>query len=318
MNIIFTVCNRTNLTNALALGNSAMQFPGYTFYLCWADTGTVPNLPENIKLLRITELNIPGWEQMLSRYYDFELLPASRPWFAKQLIRKHQELQTLIFFAPTVYLYNSIDHIAGKNYDLQLTPNISSPLKKSGLLDDKRILNIGMFHSGSWILRKSTASLEFLDWWAERTLDRAKFDLCNGMCLDQLWLNYAFVRIKNLFQISQPGWHYGLHSVLNQELGFSNGKYSVDGNTLISIDFAGVHSFDPIWSDHKRLLYKNSNFKKLYVEYQKSLGIFENFKPLETTPGYGMIPEIKNHRLLRKEISAKLKSLIRTIDLFEF
>jgi len=318
MNIIFTVCNRTNLTNALALGSSVMQFPGYTFYLCWADTGTVPNLPENIKLLRITELNIPDWEQMSRRYYDFELLPACRPWFAKHLIRTHQELQALIFFAPTVYLYSSIDHLVGQNYDLQLTPNISRPLKKSTILDDKRILNIGMFHSGSWILQKSTASLEFLDWWAERTQDRAKFDLCNGMCLDQLWLNYAFVRVKKLFQLSQSGWHYGLHSVLNQKLELKNGKYSVDGNTLISIDFAGLDSFDPIWSDHKRLLHQNANFKKLYLEYQKSLGTFKTFKPLETTPGYGMIPEIKNHRLMRKEISAKLKSLVRVIDLFKF
>ena len=318
MNIIFTVCNRTNLTNALALGKSAMQFPGYTFYLCWADAGTVPNLPENIKLLPIIDLDIPEWERMTKRYYDFELLPASRPWFAKKIINLNPELKTLIFFAPTVFIYNSIDQITDRDYDLQLTPNISRPLKKSPILDDKKILNIGMFHSGSWVLRKSEESLKFLDWWAERTIDRAKFDLCNGMCMDQLWLNYALVRIKKITQISQSGWHYGLHSTLNQELKITNGTHAVDGNPLISIDFAGLDYFDPIWSDHKPLLAQSSNFKKLYVEYQKSLSIFKDFKPLEPTPGYGLIPEIKSNRLVRKEITARLKSLVRVIDLFKF
>jgi len=316
MNIIFTVCNRTNLTNALALGSSVMQFPGYIFYLCWVDTGMISNLPNNIKLLPVADLAIPEWQQMVDTYYDFELLPACRPWFAKHLVTVHQNEDTFTFLAPTVFVFNALDRVFNSHSDLQLTPHISSPLSKSSDLDDKRILNIGMFHSGSWILRKNEESLKFLDWWAIRTVDRAKFDLCNGMCLDQLWLNFALVRIKNADQISCSGWHYGLHSVLNHKLAFSNGQYYVDGKDLISVDFAGLDTFDPIWSDHQPLISKSIHFKNLHTDYKKRLSMFQPYQPQEPTPAYGKIPEIKKDRLLRKNIAGKLRSVTRFIDRF--
>jgi len=314
MNIIFTVCNRTSLPHALALGNSVMQFPDNIFYLCWVDTGIVPQLPEHIKLLSVSDLKIPAWEQMIHHYYDFELLPACRPWFAKHLINLHQDQHTFAFFAPTVLLLNPISEIFRNDAGILLTPHISKPLVKSGNLDDKRILNIGMFHSGSWILNRNEESLKFLDWWTIRTIDRAKFDLCNGMCMDQLWLNFALVRITSAHQVSHPGWHYGLHAVLNKELVYQNDQYNVDGSPLISIDFAGLDFFDPIWSDHADLISGNKAFKKIFLEYRKNINAFKSLLP--TGPGYGIIPKIKPNRILRKKIKVKLRSITQFIDQF--
>ena len=316
MNIIFTVCNRTNLSNAITLGKSVMQHPGNIFYLCWVDKVTLSKLPENIKLLTVSELDIPQWQQMTEHYYDFELLPACRPWFAKHLISLHPDKHTFAFFAPTVLLFKPIENIFDPNSGLLLTPHIAKPLEKSSILDDKRILNIGMFHAGSWILNKNEESLKFLDWWAIRTIDRAKFDLCNGMCMDQLWLNFALVRITNAHQIAHHGWHYGLHSVLNKKLDFQNEQYSVDGDPLISVDFAGLGFFDPIWSDHAALLSRNKTFKKLFSDYQKNLSSFRSFLPLESKPGYGLVPKINKNRMLRKKIKGKLKSITAFIDQF--
>ena len=295
-----------------------MQHPGNTFYLCWADSPVITKLPEYIKLITVSELHIPEWEQMLNHYYDFELLPAVRPWFAKYLINLHPDESTFAFFAPTVLLLKPFEEISVSRADIFLTPHITGPLKKSSVLDDKRILNIGMFHSGSWILNKSDESLKFLDWWSVRTIDRAKFDLCNGMCMDQLWLNFALVRIKNAQQISHPGWHYGLHAVLNKKLIFEKGQYSVNGNPLISADFAGLCFFDPIWSDHAALLSQNKAFTQLFAEYQKVLSDFRAFLPSESTPAYGLILNIKKNRMLRKKIEGKLKSITAFIDQFQF
>ena len=315
MNIIFTVCNRTNLSNALALGKSVMQHPGNTFYLCWADSPVITKLPEYIKLITVSELHIPDWEQMLNRYYDFELLPAVRPWFAKYLINMHKDENTFIFFSPTVLLYHTIEEFAASGGGMLLTPHTNSPLNKSALLDDKKVLNIGMFHAGSWILHKTDESLDFLNWWAIRTIDRAKFDLCNGMCMDQLWLNFALIKIKDAFQITNPGWHYGLHALLNRKLDKKDGQYFVNESPLISADFAGLGEFDPVWSDHSALISESKIFKTLYTEYMKAVKDFEAFKPAQlSTSGYGRKPDIKSNRILRNKIAQKLRSVTRFID----
>ncbi len=315
MNIIFTVCNRTSLCHALALAKSVQQFQGSIFYLCWVDTTTPASLPDYIKLITIEELKLPQWQQMCSQYYDFELLPATRPWFAKHLLGLHPENHSLIFLAPTVWVYQSLDSLVAKNADIQVTPHITAGLPKSNILDDKRILNIGMFHAGSWILKRSEESLSFLNWWAIRTLDRAKFDLCNGMCMDQLWLNFVLVHVKNTLQITEPGWHYGLHTVLAKDISLHNGKYLIQDKPLITANFAGLDFFDPIWSDHAPLLGKRDTFKNMYSQYRKEVSSFQKYT-ISGTPGYGQIPAIKSNRLFRKKLAGHLTSITRFIDQF--
>ncbi|HEV7379489.1 MAG TPA: hypothetical protein VGN64_06830 [Dyadobacter sp.] len=315
MNVIFTVCNRTNLAHALALAKSVMQYPGNLFYLGWVDYTELAELPAYVKLIRTNEVAIPQWQQMTEQYYDFELVHACRPWFLKHLLQLHPDQTSFTFFAPTVYIYNSFESIVSKPAGMQVTPHITGALTKSSLLDDKRILNIGMFHSGSWVFSRTGESHEFIDWWAERTLDRAKFDLCNGMCMDQLWLNFVLVRIPYAIQITNSGWHYGLHSVLNKKLEVKEQRYVVNGEQLISADFAGLDYFDPIWSDHAPLLQQSGLFKTLYADYKKVVNSFRQFVP-QGKPGFGRNPDIKPNRLLRKKWRANLKSITQFIDQF--
>ncbi|MCE7040073.1 hypothetical protein [Dyadobacter sp. CY312] len=315
MNIIFTVCNRTSLSNALALANSAVQYTGSVFYLCWVDTIEITNLPSNIRLLPVSSVQLPQWKEMTALYYDFELLPACRPWFAKHLLNIHPDVNTLTFLSPTVFLYHSLSDIIATDGGMLVTPHITGALERSPILDDKRILNVGMFHAGSWTLNRSAQTLQFLDWWAERTIDRAQFDLCNGMCMDQLWLNFVLVRVHNARQLTHPGWHYGLHSVLNKVIELRGDKYFVSGKPLISADFAGLEFFDPVWSDHAPLLAQSGQFKQLYADYKKVVNSFRKDVPLGK-PGFGRIPDIKPNRLLRKKLANNIKSVTRFIDQF--
>ncbi|REA56969.1 hypothetical protein DSL64_25285 [Dyadobacter luteus] len=315
MNIIFTVCNRTSLAHALALAKSVMQYPGNLFYLGWVDYTELTDLPAYIKLIRPDEVAIPKWQHMTEQYYDFELVNACRPWFLKHLLQLHPDHSGFTFFAPTVFLYNSFEEIISTPSGMQVTPHITKALAKSAVLDDKRILNVGMFHAGSWTFNRSEESLRFLDWWAERTLDRAKFDLCNGMCMDQLWLNFVLVRIPDAIQISNPGWHYGLHSVLNKALELKDQTYLVEGEKLISADFAGLDFFDPIWSDHAPLLKNSGLYKTLYSDYKKIVNSFKQFVP-GGKPGFGKNPDIKPDRLFRKRWRTNLKSITQFIDQF--
>ena len=316
MNIIYTVCNRANLPNALALADSvSLHQPNHTFYLCWVDNVPV-NVPAHVKLLTVEQAGIAAWNTMEARYFNYELLAACRPWFALALLKKHIDCENLVFLAPTVLLIKPFEDIINRNSDIHLTPNITKPLAPSKLLDDKRILNVGMFHSGSWMLRPGEKTLQMLQWWAERTVDRAKFDLCNGKNMDQLWLNYTLVWIPETTQIAHPGWHYGLHAILNHDLQMRNGDYHIEGKPLLSLDFAGLTHFDPVWSDHIGLMPENNTFHALFNSYLKVLDKYSKNNFELQTPGYGKQAKIRKNRLFRNNLAVKVKSITAFIDQF--
>ena len=317
MNIIYTVCNRSSLPHALALGESVRQHqPDDIFYIGWVDNIPTPSLPDFFRIIPVTSLDIPSWAEMINHYYDFELLAACRPWFAKKILEVNPLYHRLTFFAPTVLLLQPVESIIGGQAEIFLTPHITHPLSKPSPLEDKRILNIGMFHAGSWSIRKSEQTLDFLNWWAVRTLDRAKFDLCEGMCMDQLWLNFAPVRIYKWKKISEPTWHYGLHRFVNNPLELANGQFTINDNSLLTVDFAGLLFFDPIWSDYAGLASGNTAFTQLLSHYRKIIA--ETGKiPLSGVPGYGRVAKIKASRILRNKLASKLNDITEYIDQYE-
>ncbi|SEI74153.1 hypothetical protein SAMN05216327_103533 [Dyadobacter sp. SG02] len=317
MNIIYTVCNRTNLAHALALADSVLQHqPEDVFYIGLADTLSIDKLPAHVKLFPVSELAIPDFGRMSAEYYDFELLHAVRPWFGLGLLKKHPECRQLSFLSPTVILKKSFDSLLNTDSEFYLTPNISTPLKKSPILDDKRILNAGMYHSGSWTLRPSDKTIAALEWWAHRTIDRARFDLCNGMNTDQLWLNYMPIWIPATTTLHNSGWHYGLNAVLNKNLVLNGNDYEADGQPLISLEFAGLGHFDPIWSDHAALVTENKAFQELFMQYQRIVIRKKQELEISGEPAFGKYANILPNRLMRKGIAAKLKELNNYIDQF--
>ncbi|MCE7061207.1 hypothetical protein [Dyadobacter sp. CY343] len=317
MNIIYTVCNRTNLAHALNLADSvSKREPNAVFYLCWVDAAPLKELPANIQVIDISRIGIPAWENWVLDYFDFEVLAAARSFVAKWLLNQHPECTLLTFLAPTVELYQSIDAVLENDIDFYLTPNILKPLAKSDVLDDKRILNVGMFHSGSWTLRNTEATRKTLDWWSSRTLDRAAFDLCNGMNMDQLWMNYIPVWIPKTRIIPHAGWHFGLNAILNKKLSGNKGQYTVDGNPLISADFTGLTYFDAVWSNHEALAGQNDTFQNLLKQYTQNLQNYRKYLPESHLPVYGKVPDIRRYRVLRNNIAKKLTAVTEYIDQF--
>ena len=313
MNTIFTVCNRHTYANARVLAESVQKFhPEMIFYIGWVDTLTLPDLPPFCRVLHVEDLQIPAWDDMCEKYYDFELVNACRPWFAKFLIASIQDQETITFLAPTTVLFSALDKCYEPDVDLFLTPNIIAPIQENTNIDDKRILNVGMFNANAWAMRKNAAICTMIDWWAHRTLDRAKFDLCNGMCMDQLWLNFMPVWIEKHTQWNTPTWCYGLRSIPNHELKLKNGVLEIENEKLISIDFAGLTAYDPIWSDHVGLAKTQSAYESELQTYVANLNTYkiENGNKLP----FGIVTKPVATRLQRRKMVATLKQWVHFID----
>ena len=319
MKIAFTVCNRRQLPHALVLADSLRQHsPEHRFVIGWVDRMTLPTLPDWIEVVYIEKLGIAEWESMQQQYYDFELVAASKPFFAKHLLTTHPGCSELVCFSPTSWVLSPLDQVAQQSAFLQLSPHRLRPIANPrNQLDDKRVLNIGMFQAGSWIMHPDGQEKAMLDWWGQRTADRGYFQLCDGMCLDQLWLNYLPIYHENVEAVRHPGWQHGLHAVPGSTLSSNGRQYFVDRQPLISLEFAGLESHHPVWSDHADLVAGHGIWDELRKMYRKELKKYA-LPSDRSTAIHGKKAPVKSGRRIRKKIVRWLHSLIHRIAHFDW
>lgn len=317
MKIAFTVCNRHQLREALCLRESLLRHnPTYRFILGWVDPAQVSELPVGVEVVGVESLSIQGWETMTARYFDFELVQACRPFFADYILKTQPACKELIFLAPTTFVYHSFDSIVAPSAFFQLTPHRVGPQRKGSQPDDKAILNNGMFTSGSWIMHPDGQERRLLDWWSKRTHTRAFLDLCEGMNMDQGWLDYIPVYFDQVKIIRNPSWHCGVYSWDRVDLTLTDGAPYANGKNMISIDFAGLESFHPVWSNYTDSWGKQKPWGQLRKMYRNQLATQLQGVHFEKEP-YGKPNWIKPNRIYRKKGVNLIKSLIKKIETYD-
>ena len=317
MKIVFTVCNRQQLPHALTLGTSLRRHnPEYRFIIGWTDSAPLIGLPDGVQVIRIEDLGLSAWDAMARRYFDFELLAASKPFFARFILDQNPLCSELVYMAPAAWVLGSLDFVTNPEIFLQTTPHRLTPIHPNPYLDDKAILNIGMYHAGSWMLHPDGQENELLDWWCERTVDRAHFDLCEGMCLDQLWMNYLPVLFQGVQTVRTPGWHYGLHAIPNPSLSYGTG-YLVNGQPLITVDFSGLESYHPVWSNYTGLTDSKPEWTQLRKDYRRELRAQRIPAFDEPSLPYGKNSGVKSLRKQRKGVIAILNQIVERIETYD-
>jgi hypothetical protein len=319
MKIVFTVCNRHQIRHALVLSESLLRHnPDYLFIIGWTDQEPPIGLPDWIQVIRINELIDTPWQDMCHRYYDFELMAASKPFFARFILHQIPDCTELIYLAPCTWILGSMSSVLNPNVFFQVTPHRLQPITAPHDLDDKAILNIGMYHAGGWALHPNGEEMKLLNWWCKRTTDRAFFDLCHGMCLDQLWMNYLSVLFEGVGTIRNSGWHYGLHAVHGNHLSKMEGTlYRVNQHPLISIDFSGIECYHPVWTDHTAIADKTDLWPELLKKYRTELD--KHIVPTYGTGSipYGKVSVIKSYRKQRKKAVGFLDRIIDKIETYD-
>lgn len=312
----FTVCNRYHLAEAIALGDSIRtHHPTARYVIGYADSAplSVPAIAYDI--IPVEEIGVPYLTEMSERYYDFEFVHAVRPWFAQFLFKQSQTGSEWVFLTPVSLVCRPLDDLVKPNQDFLLTANILEPLPVNGNLDDKRILNIGMFNANAWMAKNTEPVRMLLDWWASRTVDRAFFDLCDGMCLDQLWLNYVPIHVPAWGIIRDPLWRLGLNNTPYTQFTMQRQLPSVNGVYFFTIDFTGLQGYHPVWSDHHRLG-QHPGWQIMHRNYKSLLENYTQYK----IPGkahFGKYAPISILRNFRKAVKSELDQIVKLIDKVE-
>lgn len=213
MKIVFTLCSNNYLAQAKALGDSLKKWdPDYQFFIGLLD---LPNAEINYEteivypIILSKEIGIPDFDDLWKKYNIIEFNTCVKPFYFQYFIKTYSSIEYLFYLDPDTLVYNDLGIIESEFEDsaeLLLTPHILSPIP----LDNKTpgenmFLNYGIYNLGFLGLRNPERSLEFLEWWKERTYHLGYDQTAKGLFVDQLWFNLVPLFFKNVKISKHPG-----------------------------------------------------------------------------------------------------------------
>jgi lipopolysaccharide biosynthesis glycosyltransferase len=210
MNIAFTICSNNYLAQAKTLGDSFLNYNKDIQFFIFLCDEKLPNFDyedfNEFKLVTYKELNIESIHSLLEKYNIVELNTAIKATCFKYIQEHIVQVEKIIYLDPDIEVYNSL-HILFDELDLNdivLTPHLLKPLHLDSLSPSESLfLNHGIYNLGFIGLNiKKTNSLSFLNWWEERLFKYCYNDLCNGLFVDQLWINHVPIFFENVNYLS--------------------------------------------------------------------------------------------------------------------
>ena len=278
--VAFTLCSNNYLAQAKTLGDSVVKFnPDIHFVI-----GLVDKLSPDIdygffkpyELLPCFDLSVRQFDSMIERYNIVEFNTAVKPFYIDHFFKKHGDDCVIYYIDPDIELFHSLSDLEGiftNGYDFILTPHLVTPsLRISDF--EKLILNVGIYNLGFLGVRKCANSQLFIDWWKTRLEENCKIDFCNGLFVDQMWVNYLPALFPDVFILREPGYNVGYWNFNERLLEERNGDLFVNGKSkLVFFHFSTYNPLVPTQIS-KWLSYsfeERNDLQAIYESYGKKL-----------------------------------------------
>jgi hypothetical protein len=250
MTIAFTICSINYLAQARTLGDSlASTNPEILFVIGLVDNQEGVNFEQSYQpeypMVEIDKIGIEGFAEMADRYNITELNTAVKPFYFTYFFKQYPQAQNVIYFDPDIIVYQPLTGLLNslKNHEAVLTPHINTPIEDRQTPNELHHLNTGIYNLGFVAFRRSAVNTAFINWWEEKLRYECLIDLCNGLFVDQNWMNFLPVFVPDTYIERNPGYnaaYWNLH-----ERTFSEHEkvfYVNDDNPLIFFHYSG---YDP-------------------------------------------------------------------------
>ncbi|QDK79613.1 glycosyl transferase [Spirosoma sp. KCTC 42546] len=205
MTLAFTICSINYLAQARTLGDSLRQTnPSYQYIIGLVDKLSDANLPAELipayPMIEVDKIGIPDFAAMCDRYDITELNTAVKPFFIDYFYQSYPEATEVIYFDPDIIVFQPLEELneALTTYSLVLTPHTCSPTPDWERPNEQHHLNTGIFNLGFIGLRNDATARKFVNWWKDRLVYECRIDLCEGLFVDQHWVNFAPVYFDNV------------------------------------------------------------------------------------------------------------------------
>lgn len=249
MTLAFTLCSINYLAQARTLGDSLRRTnPHIRFIIGLVDRLDVAQVPPDMlpdfELLELHTIGISSLQEMCEHYNITELNTAVKPYFFRYFFERVPQVSNVIYFDPDIIVYQPLTELENllQKHDFVLTPHLTTPIDDQLTPNELHHLNTGVYNLGFIALRKSPEALDFVKWWEEKLFDECKIDLCNGLFVDQNWVNFAPVFWNNIHVEKHPGWNAAYWNLHERRFSFKEGTHSVNNLPVVFFHYSG---YDP-------------------------------------------------------------------------
>lgn len=265
MTLAFTICSVNYLAQARTLGDSLRQTnPDWLFVIGLVDDLRTANLPADLipayPMLEVAALNIPDFAGMCARYDITELNTAVKPFFIDYFFKGGNVVQgsspgekalsvpastdftprpepwttlpdKVIYFDPDIIVFQPLTRLAAAldTHSLVLTPHTIAPTPDWETPNEQDHLNTGIFNLGFIGLRNNETARQFVAWWQQRLTYECRIDLCEGLFVDQHWVNFAPIYYNNVLIEKHTGYNVAYWNVHERQLSNQGGTWLVNG-----------------------------------------------------------------------------------------
>ncbi len=331
MTIAFTICSINYLAQARTLGNSLRQTnPDYTYIIGLVDRLDQATLPPDLlpdyPIIEIDKINIPDFPAMCDRYDITELNTAVKPFFIDYFYTNYPAMKQVIYFDPDIIVFQPLHKLNQdlQQYSMVLTPHACFPTSDWERPNDLHHLNTGIFNLGFIGLRNDDTARQFVQWWKQRLIHECRIDLCNGLFVDQLWVNFAPVYHDNVLVEHHPGYNVAYWNIHERTLSAdANGQWWVTSLTdepdqpLQFFHYSGYDPYKPdaISKYQTRYAFEDRmDTKPLFELYRTSLLANHNDRYRQYPCVYVKPPKVLRYKRVRKALKTPFNTLIAFLE----
>ncbi|NID12698.1 glycosyl transferase [Fibrivirga algicola] len=250
MTLAFTICSVNYLAQARTLGDSLKETnPDWQFMIGLVDDLQTANLPSHLlpdyPMMEVAALNIPDFAGMCARYDITELNTAVKPFFIDHFFTSGlgtARPDAVIYFDPDIIVFQPLERLANalKDNSLVLTPHTVAPTPDWETPNEQHHLNTGIFNLGFIGLRNDATAQQFVTWWKQRLTYECRIDLCEGLFVDQQWVNFAPIYHDNVLIEKHKGYNVAYWNIHERTLNEQDGTWLVEdpmGGETVPLQF---------------------------------------------------------------------------------
>lgn len=323
--IYFTLCSNNYLPFAISLGNSLLQFlPDSKIIIGLVDeihpTIDYSSLGD-FEFLPCFNLGYPEFESMLAGYNIIEFNTAVKPFYFEYLFKNHTDVDRIYYIDPDILFYQTPELLNQEwtvDASIQLTPNLlwlPDRLVRGELASMKH----GHNNLGYIGMQRGEETDEIIRWWKERLTTHCLLDKCNGIFVDQKWMDLAPLFFKGIVSVKHPGWNMAWWNLTERRLGKNEAGYYVNDLSipLIFFHFSGFKPGATTMTERIKSaefdMESEGALRDIFQEYELLLldNGFETMSKFKPLLKFKVPPNKFKHRIGRKLKSKMTNAIYR-------
>jgi len=284
---IFTICSNNYMPHAKVLVKSAQNHhPECDVFISLADELVHDSLfyPENCKVVRAQDLNIPDFRSFAFRYDVMEFNTAIKPYMFNYLFDLGYE--QVIYFDPDIEIFNRLDTVfepldSGARF--ALTPHLTMPNEGDVPPNDITIMRAGVYNLGFLGVSRSEETERVIRWWARRLRYQCINDQNAGIFVDQKFMDLVPGFVSNVAILRDTTTNIAYWNLAQRHLDQTEQGWTVDGKPLGFFHFSGFNPKMPTILSKHTPLFRDELPEPL-------VAIMNHYAEQLISYGYGKIP----------------------------